>query len=105
MLLAAMLQVLAAPLAAIADASLERDAARFGPPVSHAESPDSAKCPPVHPADCAFCRAVASLDTPVQQACELPLIVTAQHRLPAAEAGIHTAARFSRARPRAPPQA
>jgi hypothetical protein len=104
-MVAALLQVLAAPLSAVADASLEREASRFGAPVMHAESTDSVQCPRVHPTDCAFCQAVASLDAPVRPACPLPAATTVSHRTPTTEAGSANSARFSRARPRAPPAA
>jgi len=100
---AALLQVLAAPLAAIADASLEREAAKFGPPTMHVESSDSAKCPRVHPTECALCQAIASLDAPVRPACGIPAVTWASHRLAAGDEAVATAAQFSRARPRAPP--
>jgi hypothetical protein len=58
-LLGAVFQLIAGPVAAIADARLEAES--LSPrAVSHIESHGTPQCPRVHLADCALCRQIAS---------------------------------------------
>jgi hypothetical protein len=101
----ALLHLLVPPLVGIADARLERDAARSGPAFVHVESHGSPKCPRVHPTDCALCQAVATLGTPARGSCALPTVAVALVPPTALRLGHASAGRESDTLARAPPTA
>ena len=87
--------------ASIADARLEA-ASLAERPTSHIEEHGSANCARIHPADCAFCRVLATSAKPAPIAAPAPRALL---RAPAPANGTARAERFLRGatRSRAPP--
>jgi hypothetical protein len=103
-LLLALVQLLLPPAASWLDAGLERESSAGGGARAHVEAQGTQGCLPVHPSDCALCR--ASFVEFTRHASE-PLLVaeqrTASPRPAAARADISSAPRIWDSQPRAPP--
>lgn len=97
-LVAAVFQLLLPTFASVADARLEASSMRDA--TAHVEAPGETRCPPVHAADCAICRVLATRAA----AAEAAALVVPAARIIDADAA-DAARRVTRARaPGDPPQ-
>jgi hypothetical protein len=103
-ILLALVQLLLPPVAAWMDARLERESSAAGGSRIHVEAEGTKGCVPVHPADCALCR--ASLATFTRPAAS-PLLLAERPatfiRPTGARANIAAAYHVGDSQPRAPP--
>jgi hypothetical protein len=98
-----LLQLLAPPLAAAADAHLQREAASSPRPVLHAESEGAPHCPRSHPLDCGLCHAVAPFAMLARAEQTLPTEARVLAVRGAVLIGDRAPGRFALALSRAPP--
>jgi hypothetical protein len=100
----AIVQLLLPPVAAWADAAVEREASARAMPVVHIEAQTNNGCPRAHPADCALCHAAAlSFTRPDAQTVRIAT-EAGRPECPVGSRALATSAeRAWSARPRAPP--
>jgi hypothetical protein len=100
----AIAQLLLPPVAALADAAIDREAPARAMPVGHIEAHTSNGCPRTHPPDCALCRAAAvSVTRPSSPTVRIATRAGSPERPVGSHAAGTSAERAWSARPRAPP--